>query len=295
MPDFILGGAMKAGTTTVWSWLARHPDIGMPVAKEPRFFTGERGLLDGGAPDAPLRSGRYGEGLPWYESLFQACAGKAVIGEASSRYLHAADAAGLIRATLPQVRLIFVLRDPAERLYAHYRHEQRTLPGLPQFPKLVRDRHPRFARYLADSSYGTQLGRFLSVFDRDRMLLLLTEELEADPAAAARRLFTFLGVDVPGDLSGLTARLNPASVSRSRALNRWLTSRPRGHWAGRLPRPVAELASRIRRKLVAANTVPEAPQPLDPALRRELVDLLGPEIALTERLLGRALPRWRAV
>jgi len=294
MPDFILGGAMKAGTTTVWSWLARHPDVGMPEGKEPRFFTEERGLADGGEPDAPLRSGRYREGLAWYESLFSACAGKAVLGEASSRYLHAPDAARLIRAALPQVKLVFVLRDPVERMHAHYRQELRTLSGLPEFPDIVRSRHPRFARYLADSAYATLLERYLPLFDRERILLLLTDELRRDPAAAAARLFAFLGVDpAPARDLPRDAR-NPSAGSRSRRLNRWLTLHPLGPLKERLPRGLARAASRVRRSLVELNTVRRSAEPLPRPLRLELIGLLREEIERTERIVGRDLSSWRA-
>jgi Sulfotransferase family len=294
LPDFILGGAMKAGTTTVWSWLSQHPAIGMAAGKEPRFFTAERGLAEGGEADAPLRSGRYDEGFDWYASLFQHCAGRTILGEASSRYLHAPDAADLIRAALPDVRLVFILRDPVERAYAHYRQELRTLTGLPEFSELVRGRHPRLRRYLADSSYGTLLGRYYSQFDSGRILLLLTEDLGRDACSTAARIFGFLGVEASLAPDLTNAVNNPSSASRSRRLNSWLTMKPLGRLKNRLPRPLSLFGSHVRRALVEMNTVTRAPAALEQSLRLELVGLLGKEIDETERIVQRDLSKWRS-
>lgn len=295
LPTFIIGGAMKAGTTSLWAWVSEHPEIGMASGKEPGFFTRERGVNTGGAPDAPSDAGRYDKGVDWYASLFAHCRDKAIRGEASTRYLHAPDAADLIHRDLPNVRLIFTLRDPARRIYAHYRHELRYWTDLPDFESLVLQEHPRLGRYLADSSYGTALARYFARFKRDRILVLFTDELERHPEATASRIFGFVGADAKFMPASLTQVHNPSACTVSPRLHEWLTRRPHAAWRRRLPEPLADWATRAKRALVEFNKRPEHYVAMSDSARERLIAALDDEITSTERILGCDLSEWRRV
>ena len=125
LPTFIIAGAGKSGTTALWAYLNQHPEICMSRIKEPMFFTNLLGYRQGGSIEAPVYEGRYKSGLEWYEKLFAKCCQKRALGEASTAYMYAKDAAGLIKKTLPEVKLIFLLRNPVDRLYSNYWQERK--------------------------------------------------------------------------------------------------------------------------------------------------------------------------
>ena len=110
LPDFMLIGAMKSGTTTLHAYLSRHPGLFLCTPKEPGFFS---------------RDERYARGLDWYRELFTDAQPEQLCGEAStcySRWPHFENAAPRIAADVPGAKLLYITRDPVERAYSHYRH-----------------------------------------------------------------------------------------------------------------------------------------------------------------------------
>lgn len=113
LPDVIIPGVQKCGSSSMYRWLASHPDVCFPKRKEPNYFTDER---------------VHRRGLSWYSALFEGAEPGQLVGEASTAYLYpklAAKAASRIAALVPDVRLVVVLREPVARLRSHYRHEVR--------------------------------------------------------------------------------------------------------------------------------------------------------------------------
>src|SRR5690606_21491926 len=124
-PTFLIVGAAKCGTTSLADYLAQHPDIFMPSLKEPNFFASEGAapVPKGPAPARVLNELWYN----WsagseteYWALFRAAANYKAVGEASVRYLYFGDSVKRIKATLPNVRVVVVLREPVARMYSHY-------------------------------------------------------------------------------------------------------------------------------------------------------------------------------
>lgn len=162
-PDFIVVGAMKAGTTTLFRRLGGVPGIELPTIKEPHFFS---------------RSWDMGES--WYRSVFADCEG--ITGEASVSYSDARDAAIVaerMASILPEVRLIYALRDPIARLRSHYRHQ--VLRGRERrvFGDAVVDTQ---SEYLASSLYGRVIESYLEFYDRTQLLVFDIGELNEDKA-----------------------------------------------------------------------------------------------------------------
>lgn len=179
LPDFIIIGAMKSGTSSLASYLASHPDVFVTNPKEPDFF---------------VAGGNWERGLPWYEQLFTEAKEGALLGEASTSYtkhpFHA-GAPSLIHATVPDVRLIYLLRDPIERVVSHYRHELlRGRETRPLVPALCQDE-----RYLTPSRYGTQLERYLDHFDSSQLLVLYSEHLRDRRSETVRTALVHIGAD----------------------------------------------------------------------------------------------------
>ena len=202
LPDFIIIGAQKAGTTSLYAYLSAHPQVRPGLFKEAHFF-----------------DLRFDLGERWYRSVFPLRArlnrAHAITGEASPYYLFHPLAAERAASVVPHARLIVLLRDPVERAWSHYRHEvaagheqlsflaaleaeSRRLAGAEEAvrtgtsPELA-ENHRRFG-YVARGRYADQLERWFSVFGRDQVLVLRAEDLFGDPAETWRRTQEFLGL-----------------------------------------------------------------------------------------------------
>jgi hypothetical protein len=137
LPNFLIGGAGKSGTTTLWAVLRRHPQVFMPRVKDVSFFSS----------DVAPRS-VYHHGIDWYGGLFAGAEGRIAIGEASVAYLYDPESPRLIQKHLGMPRMVFILRDPCERTYSHYWQERKRGVRLPPFDDLMRTAPPLFERML---------------------------------------------------------------------------------------------------------------------------------------------------
>ncbi len=197
LPSFIIIGAQKAGTTSLYSYLGRHPDVELPANKEIHFF-----------------DNKYDRGMAWYLDQFPAGLPEGKItGEASPYYLFHPLAAERVARECPEVRLIVLLRDPVERAYSHYMMERRVgneplatfgeaLAAEPQRLQGEADRiirgecrfnfnHQIFS-YASRGLYAVQLTKWLEFFPPDRLLVLKSEEFFSHPGDVLLRVHSFL-------------------------------------------------------------------------------------------------------
>jgi hypothetical protein len=204
LPNFLIIGAMKAGTTSLYNYIRMHPDIYMCPEKEPHFFSVDS---------------NWAKGISWYESLFNGRRKQKALGEASvtyMRYPQFPNVPARIHQTLPNVRLICLLRNPVARVYSHYFHlyregleerslegalsaKQGLLPGRLAIPPLAdlpsNDPLVRVNEYIAFSLYWRQIEHYLQYFPRKQLLIILFEEMVENPAATLRSVYNFLEVD----------------------------------------------------------------------------------------------------
>lgn len=177
LPDFVIIGAMKCGTSTLAAQLAAQPGVFMTTPKEPNFFS-----------DNEI----FARGLPWYESLFDAAAESDLKGEASTHYTKLPThphAARRLHAAAPGARLIYLTRDPVERLISHYIHEW-TMGTMDLPLEEAVERYPELFDY---GRYEMQLAPWRARFGEDRILRLSLEEMQADPQGTLDRVAVFLG------------------------------------------------------------------------------------------------------
>jgi hypothetical protein len=272
-PNFLIIGAAKAGTTSLYHYLRQHPDVYMSPVKEPAYYA------SAGA-EASRRDGVLTRTA--YERLFDAATTERARGEASPQYLNDEAAPDRIAADLPDVRLIVSLRNPVDRAYSSYLGrlaggtERRTL-----------DEALRRGTYYFDSSlYHAPLTRYFTRFDRARIQVLLFDDLVADARATVQQVCDFLGIerDFAFDAS---ARYGSARAPRSPAVNAlfWTITQTVRRC---LPASLRDtgLAGRAQRLLV------RPPDPLPAALRRQLQADFRDDILLTETLIGRSLAGW---
>lgn len=183
LPTFIIIGGMKCGTSSLYNYLSVHPEIQMSDPKELSFFILEK---------------NYAKGLDWYRSFFK---GEArAHGEASTDYTKYPTYAGVperMYSLLPDVKLIYLVRNPIERIasqYVHFICEPESIytekRGISTIISNL-DRNP----YIYVSKYFMQINRYLEFFPRKNILVVLAEDLLDNRAAALQRIFEFLNID----------------------------------------------------------------------------------------------------
>jgi Sulfotransferase family len=289
LPNFIVIGAAKAGTTALYWYLAEHPAVFMSEVKETNFFAygvDGHGRLIYGDPDVhkfPVKT------LAEYEALFADPGGAQAVGEASPIYLECPQAPGRIRALLPDVRLVCCLRHPVERAYADYlmylwRRGRRFEPARDLTPDAVWARPD--SRWMDVSRYHAQLARYYEIFPRDRIHVFLFDDLKRSTVDAVQGVYRFLAID-SAFVPDLETAHNVGGVPASRALESFLTNRSlRAVVEPWIPKRAADWVRRIR-----TSNMRKAP-PLPPELRKELTSRFREDIVRTSGLIGRSLDHW---
>ncbi|HUP01468.1 MAG TPA: sulfotransferase [Gemmatimonadota bacterium] len=294
MPTFLLIGAGRSGTTSVYHYLAQHPEIYMSPVKEPNFFAYEASALES-APDwadeYPIKT------IEEYESLFVGVTGEKAIGEASPRYLRAPGAAERILQHLPGARIIAILRDPVERAFSAYFKYVGEGTETREFTAAIRDEERGIRRalpygchhYLDIGFYHRHLSRYYERFHPDQIQIHLYEDLKRSSIEVLRRIHQFVGVD-ERFVSDTRVRYNVSGIPKSRIFHAFtrggpLTRRLRRRLPGWM---IGSAYSGIMRR--AAENVRKPA--LAAGLRAELVELYREDVSKLEDLIGRDLSCW---
>ena len=179
LPDFVIIGAMKCGTSTLHAQLAAQPQFFMSEPKEPNYFSNDE---------------NYAKGEAWYRGLFKNAREGAIKGESSTHYAKLPTYPKTIdrlAALIPDAKFVYVMRDPVERLISHYIHE--WTQGVITCPiDEAIDKHPELIAY---SRYAYQLQPYVARFGRKRILTVAFEEMTASPDATLQRVAAFLGAE----------------------------------------------------------------------------------------------------
>ncbi|MGA8808679.1 MAG: sulfotransferase [Thermoanaerobaculia bacterium] len=271
LPNFLVIGAAKGGTTSLYQYLRQHPDIYMSPMKEPNYFTEEDQLFG----TRPVRA------RSEYERLFDGVRDEHAVGEATARYLNATGGVDRIHADLPGVRLIATLRQPADRGYSAY-----LMRFTDSRERLSAEEVLQPGNYQFESGrYYEKLRRYFDAFPREQIKVILFDDLIANTEETVQSLYRFLGVD-PDFAVDTSVRFNttffPRFVGLTRLFNATASSFARiAPWASG-----TGLGSPLRRLLL------RKPDPIPPALRRRLTDQYRDDIIATGELIGRDLSHW---
>ncbi len=307
LPNFLVIGAPRSGTTMLHYSLGQHPEIFVSPNKETNFF-----LFDGidgppsgiNARDLDLINYRAVTTFEAYAALFaDATDEHRAIGESSPSYLVCPEVAPRIRARLPRARLVAILRQPVEQALSLYKVQRGgSVPaeglteGFVEALSAEQARSPARRDGLAITEYGLyhrHLAAFFEHFDRRQIKVVLLEEMQRDSAPFFTDLFRFLGVD-DRFRPELSQRYNETGAARSATLHRMLyESHGFKRWMRSvLPRPAAWHLARLQHRLLNANL--RRSQNLPSALRPELTKrFYADDIGALEELLGRDLTIWR--
>lgn len=290
-PSFFLVGAPKCGTSSLCHYLRQHPEIFIPRKKELHFF----------AQDLELP--RYFGSLDEYLDVFDGD-DRQHAGEGTPWYLYSRTAAEEIRRFNPQAKVLISIRSPVDMVYSLFRFRRYT--GLEQSKSLVEvlereraylsgtgksDRITPNVIYAAAAMYTEQIGRFLDAFGPDNVHVVFFEELEGDPHRVYRGVLRFLGASE--DFRPDFRNVNRTGRIRSERFQQRIA-----HLPPRLKRVAYAFPRAIRRPTYRAlcrlNTSYAPPPPLEPDLRRRLVDQFRPDVERLGALLGRDLGHWVA-
>ena len=300
LPDFLVAGVPKAGTTALHAALSRHPSLHMSPIKEPKFF-----LTDG----PPPAKGGPGDALTYrehvwqrdkYEALFDAAPPGALRGESTPLYLYDRVAMRRIKDLIPAVKLIMIVRDPVERAHSNWTHLWSAgLEPVGDFVRACAEEERRIAagwasfwHYTGLGKYGEQLDYAFSLFPREQVLVVRYRRLVDEPAATLDRICAFLGVETGavGEIPKENVTAHPEHTLGHRAASLAMRA---GHAVGRvLPGDAAAGAThRLERFLQRGR---RERQPLGWGQRQALLPAFEDDIKLLEKVLGEDFGDWLA-
>lgn len=291
-PDFFIVGAPRCGTTAMYEYLRRHPQVYMPEHKEPMFFGSDLTQLHGRLTEAD------------YIGLFRHARLGQRVGEASTWYLYSRTAAREIHEFAPNGQIIIMLRNPVDVMYSLHRElffyrgeviedfedaldaEEDRKRGR----RLGPSRRPEALYYRDTVRFADQVERYLAEFDPQQVKFLIFDDLVRDPAGTYADLLRFLDVD--DTFRPEFERVNESKRPISAALQAMVV---------RPPRPLARLipflrrsrlAHQVRAALLSANSRRAVRPPMSAGLRQRLAGELAPEVVRLSELIGRDLSNW---
>ena len=296
LPNYLVIGAAKAGTTSLRTYLDQHPEIFVTARGEPSFFAHEGETLAFTGPGDEEWSDAFVTDLEAYEDLFAEVRDHRAVGEISPRYLYFEKAPERIAHHVPEARLIVILRHPVDRAYSHFlMNRGRDCEPAETLSKAIGKEAEREAqgwgwdwRYVGAGLYHDQMERYYARFPREQIKVFLYEDLK-DQAAFFSETFKFLGVDADFR-PDTSARSRKASLPKSYALQR-LVKEPSVAKAA-LTRLVP-VGARSRAKEWAASWNSKTPGRLAPEVRRDLFErYFAEDCRRLEPLIGRSLAEW---
>jgi hypothetical protein len=295
-PSFFVIGAFKSGSTAMYEYLRQHPQLFMPEVKEPMYF----------GTDLTPRYRRMTEDE--YLALFKGAADHQRSGEASPWYLYSTEAPREILEFAPSASAIVLLRNPVDVMYAQHSqlvfNRREDIVDFGEALAAEEDRlqgrripadalRPEALYYRRSVRFADQLRHWFEEFGRERIHVIVFDDLVAEPRAAYRGVLEFLGVDASHEVD--LSVYNPNRRARSGRIQRLIFAPPKPVRAlfGKLrSQPIAH---RVRDLMVNANSRRAARAEMDPALRRSLTDEFAPQVAELGALIGRDLSAWSRV
>lgn len=298
MPNFLIIGAAKSGTTALYHYLKQHPQIYMSPMKEPHFFAfeGQKLEFQGPSSDQEALNRASITDIETYRSQFQGVTNEVAIGEASAMYLYIPEAPERIHHYIPEAKLIAILRNPAERAYSAFSFLIREgREPLTDFAQALQAEERRIRQNWVPLYYYQQLGfyyaqmkRYFDLFNRDQIRVYLYEDLSTNSASMLPDIFQFLGVD-DTFTPDLTSRYNKSGIPRNKALNTFLRTQ---YPIKSIFKPL--LPEALRRRLVVSfqNLNLEKPPSLPSKLRRQLIEMYREDILKLQDLTQQDLTKW---
>ena len=284
LPTFIMIGVAKAGTTSFFHYLDQHPQVYMCPIKATNYF-GYEDAVDWKWPeegDPPMLRNFPVKTFEQYEEMFAGATNEIAIGEVSPQYFRCPTAAQRIRYSLPNVKLVVSMRNPAERAFSGFLMRTRRGEAVRSFYRELTLQ----SSHVKEGFYYHRLKRFLDLFPRDQIRIYIFEEFKKDPARLISDLYTFLGVDATFT-PDTSVRHNPGAVPKIRLLNQLFFNPTLINVA----KSVVPEGLQVQLKRIQQMNLSAAPK-LPPDLRADLLKFYREDIFRLEGLLERDLSIW---
>ncbi len=296
-PNFLIIGAAKSGTYTLFHQFARHPEVFMCAIKEPHYFSyGAGGCGTDSGQRGPVNS--FIRSREEYLELFAEQQDARLAGESSVSYLYMPGTAERIFDFNPQMKIIVSLRNPVDRAYSSFNYAKsygleplKTLAeGMEAESQRIRENCSLLLRYRDLGLYAQQLTRYYNVFPRDQIKVILFEDLVQDPAEVVRQLFEFTGVatdfspdpDLRANVSRRPDDNNP--------LHQLINSENLVRSAVRMIVPMS--TRRKIREFVRDLFFRSPPPPISMVERRQIAHVFRDDVRELQNLLSRDLSAW---
>lgn len=298
IPNFLIVGAAKCGTSSLHNYLGQHPQIFMSTPKEPRFISSQVTAFPLNGPGDHKVEKWYVKNYDDYLRLFDDADGFPVIGESSADTLYFyRDTIPVIKKYLGDPRIVIMLRNPVKRAFSAYQHLVRDMredlsfeDGLKEEPNRIENNWELIYHYTAVSLYHDSVKAFLDNFSSVKVIL--TEDQEKKPQQTVRDAFRFLGVDPDYDVN-TEIRYNVSGKPKSQWIHEFFFE---GNLARKLAQPIVrtllkpETRIRLSQKIQKNNLTRLT---INPATKDRLKRFFEEDITKLEKLLNRDLSIWR--
>jgi hypothetical protein len=310
-PNFLVAGAAKCGTTSLYHYLKQHPDVYMSPIKEtnhfsqdirPENFSDEYKIYEKSKRlniEEFVKSdmtgdqwGAYVLNYDHYIQLFRFANGKKAIGEISNSYLYSSVAAANIKAKYPDIKIVAILRQPAERAYSHYlanlRDGRTTLPFRAEVEKDdAKEKHGWSISHLYYELglYADQIERFQQLFPASQLKVYLFDDLKSNNRALVKDLFRYLNLKEDVAIN-YDEKHNEARLPKNPGLIKFITQLG-------IKRRIFRALPKSWQQNVKNSFFKEGKAPkMDPADRKWMTDRYVSDIHKLEKLIGRDLSHW---
>lgn len=303
LPNFLIIGAAKGGTTSLYAYLRQHPEVFMSVPKEPTFFgnEGTDGLFNGPHDEDRAYHSRVITNIDDYSALFRNVTDQKAIGEASVYSLYLPKAPEQIKKYIPNAVMFAVLRNPADRAYSAYLHVVRQarekLPfadSLQREPERIRQNWNPLWHFKTMGFYYEQVKRFYDTFGRNRVHVYLYEDFHKDPLRIIHEVLDILGLGTSFQ-PDMSRRYKQSYVPKYPGIEKFLHQSKikvqfaKQHWPTHLRWRARHLESFID-WIAQPNRI--APPPIPQDVRAALLDEYRDDILRLGDLLQRDLSHW---
>ena len=282
LPNFIIAGAAKSGTSYVANVLSMHQDIYMSECKEPGFYSTIFG--------AEI----YDKGIDFYKKNFIGYNNEKCIGEASTVYMYDPDSPRLIKESLGEIKIIFILRNPVDRLYSNYWQDIKSGRSHPDFNSFCLEGGARYTYMFNVGLYAEHIKNFQKHFDKENILILSYSELKREPERFYRKITRFLSVKDFSEGFNYNFKINASAVPRSKLLARALRNKKfiqgvKQNTPDGLIVPFKKILE-LSRKLASKEKKYPA---ITPSIRRVISDKYRNSIVDLEKLTGNNYSSWK--
>lgn len=300
LPNFLIFGVQKAGTTSIYNYLQQHPQVYMSPVKETDFMCRESARkperLTENEKSQLTRGGRQKIlTIEQYEALFDRGGRAIALGEASPNYLFDhQQAVPNIQTYIPDAKLIAVLRNPVERAYSDYLMSVRQVVGNQKTLSEQIETSAQTSYTLLKGLYYEGTKHFIEAFGPEQVKIFLFDDLRQDSAELMREFYDFIGVD-SGFQANTKEKKQKAEVPKNQSVNQLLrTKNPLRETAAKALRAVMSEESRqkLRSRLISVNSQGKEGIPLSNEDRKLLEDYYREDILKLQDLIGRDLSGW---